>query len=136
MLHDKNVQHPNLDTASQIPQSLAKYDFIFLDSVNKLGLQPEYLTRLKAQYPGKSFIYVFQSTKDGNFRGENSFQHDVDAVIEVPEKGKAVQFGRFNQGGKFRFFSNFTLDRVYRGWPVLRLAFFIYVSQRIFINIF
>jgi hypothetical protein len=103
-LTDKNVQHPNLDVASQIPQSLSKYDFIFLDSVNKLGLQPEDLTRLKAQYPGKSFIYVFQSTKDGNFRGENSFQHDVDVVIEVPEKGRAVQFGRFNQGGEISFF--------------------------------
>ena len=103
-LTDKNVQHPNLDVASQIPQSLAKYDFIFLDSVNKLGLQPEDLTRLKAQYPGKSFIYVFQSTKDGNFRGENSFQHDVDVVIEVPEKGRAVQFGRFNQGGEISIF--------------------------------
>lgn len=103
-LTDKNVQHSNLDVASQIPQSLSKYDFIFLDSVNKLGLQPEDLTRLKADYPGKSFIYVFQSTKDGNFRGENSFQHDVDVVIEIPEKGKAVQFGRFNQGGEISIF--------------------------------
>jgi hypothetical protein len=32
-------------------------------------------------------------------RWANQFQHDVDVVIEVPEKGKAVQFGRFNQGG-------------------------------------
>jgi len=93
-----------LDVASQIPQSLSKYDFIFLDSVNKLGLQPEDLTKLKAQYPGKSFIYVFQSNKDGNFRGENSFQHDVDVVIEVPEKGRAVQFGKFNQGGEISIF--------------------------------
>jgi len=103
-LTDKNVQHSNLDVASQIPQSLAKYDFIFLDSVNKLSLLPDDLTRLKAQYPRKSFIYVFQSTKDGNFRGENSFQHDVDVVIEVPEKGRAVQFGRFNQGGETSIF--------------------------------
>jgi len=26
------------------------------------------------------------------------------AVIEVPEKGKAVQFGRFNQGGEISIF--------------------------------
>jgi len=39
-----------------------------------------------------------------NFRGENSFQHDVDVVIEVPEKGRAVQFGRFNQGGDISIF--------------------------------
>ena len=81
-----------------------KYDFIFLDSVNKLGLQPDDLNNLKRQYTDKSFIYIFQSTKDGNFRGANSFQHDVDVVIEVPERGRAVQFGRFNQGGEISIF--------------------------------
>jgi predicted ATP-dependent serine protease len=48
----------------------------------------------------RQFVFIFQTTKDGNFRGANSFQHDVDVVIEVPEKGKAVQMGRFNQGGE------------------------------------
>jgi hypothetical protein len=27
-------------------------------------------------------------------------------VIEVPERGKAVQFGRFNQGGEMDIFDN------------------------------
>ncbi len=92
-----------------LPDSLAAYDYIFLDSVNKLGLSPDDLTRLKAMNPTKSFIFVFQSTKDGNFRGANSFQHDVDVVIEVPEKGKAVQFGRFNQGGEIAIFDNYSI---------------------------
>jgi|GEM_PF-2708987 len=26
------------------------------------------------------------------------------SVIEVPEKGKAMQYGRFNQGGEIQFF--------------------------------
>lgn len=103
-LHDKNVAHPNLYVASELPPSLALYDFIFLDSVNKLGLQPVDLSRLKAANPTKSFIFVFQTTKQGAFRGANTFQHDVDVVIEVPEKGKAVQFGRFNQGGEIDVF--------------------------------
>lgn len=103
-LNDKNVAHPNLFVSSVLPESLIAYDFIFLDSVNKLALQPEDLNRLKAQNPTKSFIFIFQSTKDGNFRGANSFQHDVDVVIEVPEKGRAVQFGRFNQGGEITIF--------------------------------
>lgn len=54
--------------------------------------------------PTKSFIFIFQSTKDGHFRGANTFQHDVDVVVEVPEKGKAVQMGRFNQGGEIDIF--------------------------------
>lgn len=104
-LNDKAVAHPNLYVSSILPQNLAAYDFIFLDSVNKLGLQPEDLNRLRTQNPTKSFIFIFQSTKEGNFRGANSFQHDVDVVIEVPEIGKAVQYGRFNQGGEMQIFN-------------------------------
>jgi hypothetical protein len=103
-LNDKAVAHPNLFVSSILPESLADYDFVFLDSVNKLGFQPEDLTRLKSVNPSKSFIFIFQSTKDGNFRGANAFQHDVDVVIEVPEKGRALQFGRFNQGGNMDIF--------------------------------
>ncbi len=103
-LYDKNVMHPNLFVASVLPANLAPYDFIFLDSVNKLDLSPEDLNRLKSLNPSKSFVFVFQSTKDGKFRGANTFQHDVDVVIEVPEKGKAVQMGRFNQGGEMMIF--------------------------------
>jgi hypothetical protein len=105
-LNDKNVKHPNLFVANELPTSLSNFDFIILDSVNKLGLQPEDLTRLKKANPTKSFVFVFQSTKEGNFRGANSFQHDVDVVIEIPERGKAIQFGRFNQGGEINIFSD------------------------------
>lgn len=103
-LNDKNVAHPNLYVSSVLPESLSAYDFIFLDSVNKLGMKPEDLTRLKALNPSKSFIFIFQTTKQGAFRGANSFQHDVDVVIEIPEKGKATQTGRFNQGGEIAIF--------------------------------
>jgi hypothetical protein len=108
-LNDKDVAHPNLYVASVLPENLAAYDFIFLDSVNRLGLKPEDLNRLKALNPTKSFIFIFQSTKDGNFRGANSFQHDVDVVIGVPEKGKAVQMGRFNQGGEIAIFDDHSI---------------------------
>lgn len=103
-LNDKAVAHPNLYVSSYLPTSLDSYDFIFLDSVNRLGLEPTDLNKLKAKNPSKSFVFIFQSTKDGNFRGANSFQHDVDVVIEVPTKGRAVQMGRFNQGGEANIF--------------------------------
>ena len=103
-LNDKEVKHPNLYMASAIPASLTFYDFIFLDSVNRLGLKPEDLNRLRSMYPEKSFVFIFQTTKEGKFKGANTFQHDVDSVIEVPERGKAVQFGRFNAGGEISIF--------------------------------
>lgn len=103
-LKAKDVAHPNLFVSESIPEDLSPYDFIFFDSVNKLGLSAGDLEALKQTNPGKSFVYVFQTTKEGNFRGANEFQHDVDIVIEVPEKGLAVQNGRYNQGGEMRIF--------------------------------
>ena len=104
-LKDNDVSHPDLDVSNYLPEDLSRYDFVFLDSVTKLGMSPEDLDALKRKYPDKGFIYIFQSTKEGNFRGNNEFQHDVDIVIEIPEKGRAVQFGRFNQGGELNIFS-------------------------------
>lgn len=101
---DKSVAHPNLVVADAIPEALSSYEFIFLDSINKLGLSPQDLERLKTQNKGKSFVYIFQVNKAGAFKGSNTFQHDVDVVVELPEIGKAVQYGRFNQGGELNVF--------------------------------
>lgn len=101
---DKDVANPNLDLYNYIPEDLSNYKFVFFDSVTRLGLTPEDLARYEKTYPGISFIYVFQVRKDGVFRGRNDFQHDVDVVIEVPEKGKAIQSGRYNQGGEMDIF--------------------------------
>jgi DNA adenine methylase len=103
-LMDKSVAHPNLYVSDHLPEDLSPYGFVFLDSVSKLNLSPEDLDKLEKKYPSISFIYIFQVRKDGVFRGSNEFQHDVDVVIEVPEKGLAVQNGRFNQGGEMNIF--------------------------------
>jgi hypothetical protein len=105
-LNDKDVKHGNLFVSDYLPEDLSKYEFIILDSVNNIGLSPQDLQNLKQKNPGKSFIFIFQTTKDGKFRGANSYQHDVDVVIEVPERGKATQFGRFNQGGEMNIFED------------------------------
>lgn len=103
-LQDTKVASPSLYVSSIIPSKLSRYDFVFIDSVNKLRLTPSDLDTLRVQNPNTSFIFIFQTTKQGNFRGANEFQHDVDIVIEIPEKGRAVQFGRFNQGGELEIF--------------------------------
>lgn len=105
-LNDKDVKHENLFVSDYLPEDLSKFQFIILDSVNKLGLSPQDLENLKRKNPGKSFIFIFQTTKDGKFKGANSYQHDVDVVIEVPERGRATQFGRFNQGGEMNIFGD------------------------------
>lgn len=99
-----NAQHPNLYISDTIPEELSFYDFICFDSVNNLGLTPDDLQTFSEVYPGKGFVYIFQSTKDGAIRGDNEFAHNADSIIHLPEKGLALQNGRFNQGGELRFF--------------------------------
>ncbi len=103
-LKDKNVSHDNLFVSDYLPKNLSSYDFVFFDSVNKLGLTAQELESLERKYPEISFVYIFQTTKDGDFKGAMKFKHNVDAVIEVPQRGIASQYGRYNQGGEMKIF--------------------------------
>lgn len=87
-----------------LPDDLSPYDFIFLDSVTKLGLSIHDLDSLRKRYPDKSFIFIFQTTKQGIFRGGNGFQHDVDMIVELPRPGFAIQYGRYNPHGEMQLF--------------------------------
>lgn len=103
-LQDKNVAHPNLFVSDYLPSNLSAYDFVFIDSVNKAALSPEDLDVIERRNPKIGFVYIFQTTKDGNFKGGMEYKHNVDVVIEVPERGIATQYGRYNQGGEMRIF--------------------------------
>ncbi|MDP1800082.1 MAG: AAA family ATPase [Bacteroidota bacterium] len=105
-LQEKNVAHPNLFVADYLPANLKGYENIFIDSVNKAGLTPEELDKLERKNPDINFIYVYQTTKDGNHKGAMEHKHNVDIVIEVPQRGLATQYGRYNQGGEMKIFGN------------------------------
>lgn len=104
-MKDMEAKNERLDVSDYLPLDLSGYDFVFLDSISSLRLKPEELIALEDQNPGISFIYIMHVNKLGQAKGSNDFVHNVDAVVEVPEKGKAVQFGRFNQGGELEIFS-------------------------------
>lgn len=105
-LKETDAANPNLDIAGEIPADLSAYQYIFIDSVTSLKLTPDDLKKLEVNNPGKSFIYVHQVTKAGKARGTNEFMHNVDIIIEVPERGKAIQYGRYNQGGEMDIFQS------------------------------
>lgn len=93
--------HERLVFSDRLPKQLAGYDFVFIDSVSKAGLELEDLVKLKKRHPRTSFIFVFHSTKDGRFRGGNEMAHEVDVIVEV-ESGLAKASGRFLAGGEMR----------------------------------
>ena len=95
-LNRLHASDSNLFVVDELPKTITKYDFIFIDSVNSAGLEPE---RLRKIGDGKSFVYIFQTTKDGKFRGENTYGHDVDAIIRVDNKKAQSEKNRFGGNG-------------------------------------
>ena len=99
------AEHPRLYVAENIPENLSDYNFVFIDSVSRANLTIDDLNRLRKDNPGTAFIFIFHSTKNGQFRGQNQFAHDVDVIIEVKD-GIAKANGRFNNGGNIHFLKN------------------------------
>ncbi len=89
--------HPNLYVSETVPENLSDYDFVFIDSVSRGNFDLEYLRQLRQDNPKTSFIFIYHTTKEGNFRGKNENAHEVDVIIEVAG-GKAKGNGRFGMG--------------------------------------
>jgi hypothetical protein len=92
------ANHPNLYVTDRVPELLDQFQFVFIDSVSKAGLEVSDMDEMRKMNPNTSFIFIYHTTKEGKFRGVNAHAHEVDVIIEV-EKGKATSTGRFNAGG-------------------------------------
>jgi len=108
--------HPGIDISPEnLPQDLTIYDYVIVDSVTAFGYNPTVLERLKDQNPTVSFVWIFQSTKDGNFRGSKDFEHLVDVSIIVNELGFArAEKSRFGGIETIRAFPEATADKIYK----------------------
>jgi hypothetical protein len=107
--NNKNVDFMETRQLSDIENALNKwqYEFIFIDLVNNIRkgdvkLEAKDFYALRKAFPRVGFIAVFSSTKDGNFRGENEWAHDVDVLVDVAS-GVASAQGRFG-GGDYEIF--------------------------------
>lgn len=101
---ERNMEHKgfNVEWASTFRDSasetgykdLSKYDFVFIDSTTNLEMTIEEFKELKILYPDTAMILIFQTTKDGNFRGDNTWGHEVDLLIDV-KNGEATAKKRY-----------------------------------------
>lgn len=84
---------------------LSQYDFVFFDSINNLKMKVSDFVTLKKMYPNTAMLLIFQSVKNGDFRGGQDWQHEVDTVIEVKD-GNAESRKRYspNNGELFGIF--------------------------------
>jgi predicted ATP-dependent serine protease len=95
--------HKNLFVSEDIPRNLSPFDFVFIDSVSKDKVDNNKLNELISSNPKTAFIFIFHSTKTGDFRGGQENAHDVDCLIEVAD-GIATGRGRFGVGGEMGVF--------------------------------
>jgi hypothetical protein len=93
------ASHPRLFVTDRVPENPGKFDFVFIDSVSKAGLEVEDMEALRKAHPRTSFIFIYHTTKEGRFKGSNTHAHEVDVIIQV-EKGVAKGNGRFGVGGE------------------------------------
>lgn len=93
-----NISHPNLFIVDHLPNDLSAYKTVMLDSVNTLNISSEGVRAIYSKYPRTNFIQVFQTTKDGKFRGEKDYEHDVDSVLRTEAMVAYPEKNRF--GGK------------------------------------
>lgn len=92
------AHHSNLYITDRVPENLSDFEFVFIDSVSKAGLDVNAIGQLRKLHPDTSFIFIYHTTKEGKFKGVNEHAHEVDVIVQV-DKGKATSTGRFNAGG-------------------------------------
>ena len=92
------AHHSNLYITDRVPENLNDFQFVFIDSVSKAGMDVNAIDQLRKMHPDTSFIFIYHTTKEGNFKGVNEHAHEVDVIVQV-DKGKATSTGRFNAGG-------------------------------------
>jgi len=91
--------HSNLYVSESVPDNLTAYNYVFIDSVSRANLDMETLRKLRQDNPRTAFIFIYHTTKGGNFRGKQEHAHEVDVIVEVAD-GKAKGNGRFGVGGE------------------------------------
>lgn len=92
------ADHPRLDFTGKLPNTIPdKYQFVFIDSANAAGIDIDRMRSIIKKNPSKGIVFVFQTTKEGNFRGGQELEHEVGMVCEIKD-GIGYVRGRYAQG--------------------------------------
>jgi hypothetical protein len=93
--------------------AIAHADIVIVDSIGKIRtnrrinnreMKPvDYIEWLKSEYPTKTFIVLLHSLKSGaSYKGDSSFGHDPDILLQVQNHTVATVKNRFGTYGEFK----------------------------------
>lgn len=102
------LQFDTARTANEIQSKVLVDDkFLIIDSVTMFpDLTPQKLKQIKDNFNG-SVIVIMQATKDGKYKGDASFGHDVDIVLKVENGSVRNEKNRFSGfGNSIEIFKN------------------------------
>jgi predicted ATP-dependent serine protease len=102
-----NAEHPrlfftDLKSCDEIKAEIKndKFHFIFMDSLDTLGINAEKMRELKKLYPASAFITISQSTKAGGMRGSQEIIHDADIEVYIRNGIAVTNKNRFKEKGR------------------------------------
>jgi hypothetical protein len=102
-LKEHNIGHPNLRFDRKLnPADMQWATVIFLDSVSALKLSHEDVEELSIEYPNRNWNIVLQSTKDGDFRGTNEWEHLVDIAGEIRNRKLILRKNRLDPNNSLK----------------------------------
>lgn len=83
-IRDFKIGHSNLKFAKTLAalktsgKSIQDFDAVFFDSIQSLGFNLDTYKKFVEENPGRIYVLIAQATKEGDFRGGQEWEHEVD----------------------------------------------------------
>ncbi len=91
------IGHANLRFERDLNEKVIQdFDALFFDSINSMGITLKGYERITKNHPGKIYVPIVQSTKDGDFRGGKDWEHVVDIAGEIKNRQLILRKNRLD----------------------------------------
>jgi hypothetical protein len=101
-INEHQIGHANLKFTKNFEEmkragySITDFDVIIFDSIQSLGFNLDRYKKFVEENPGICYILVAQSTKNGDFRGGQEWEHEVDIAGEIVNRKLVLRKNRLD----------------------------------------
>ena len=93
----------NLDFSEDLEKvNLNHYDFLFIDSIQRLGMSLTAFKALRKKYPHLAVVLIGQVNKKGQMKGAQEWEHETGATVEVDREKAVTTKNRYNGLGEMK----------------------------------